>query len=100
MSKSVLLRIGVTVRLTPDVAAYEHAVDVPLPKRDSLALSSGVSVEISLPATVGLELTLRPDVSPTIGPDAPVPCVIWAVVGGMLRSVSARCITGPVSPLE
>ena len=79
MSKSELVRIGVTLRFTPDVAVSDVAVEVPLAKRDSFsnaATSSGVSVEISLPTPVGLELTLRPEVSPTMGPVAPVPCVI------------------------
>src|SRR4051794_32470989 len=100
--RSVLERIGVTLRFTPDSAVSELAVDVPLAKEplDPMLTSSLRSESIPLPTPAGVELMLRPSVPPTMGPVAPVPCVICAVVGVMLRSVSARCITGPVSHLD
>src|SRR6185295_6756337 len=100
--RSVLDRIGVTLRFTPDSAVSELAVDVPLAKEplDAMLTSSLRSESIPLPTPAGFELMLRASVPPTMGPVAPVPCVIWAVVGVILRSVSARCITGPVSHLD
>src|SRR5438270_13473696 len=87
MPRSVSVRIGVTVRFTPDSAVTELAVEVPL----------------AMPEPVEDDPERDPAgrlFSPTSGPVAPVPWVIWDVVGVMLRSVSARCMTGPVSHLE